>query len=283
MDQPAAEERPRRLCQDGAVGRSPQIFAVSGVLRPPAGAAARPRSALLDHALSLTGVVRPKLCFIPTAVGDDAQLVEAFYAAFDGTGDAQPSHLQLFTQPNVPDVRAFLLSQDLLWVSGGSVVNQLAVWRAHGLDEILRECWESGVVLGGGSAGSLCWHVGGPTDSFSDQLDPVGNALAFLPYSNGVHHDFPEQPRRSRYLELVGAGVLPAGYATDDGAGLHYIGTQLVEAVSTVPGADAYWVEPGRRAGPANERPLGARTLASVQHKARGRSPGPSPPSTAAH
>lgn len=241
--------------------RSPQILAVSGVLKPATQAQRRPR--LLEHALSLTASSRPKVCFLATAIGDSPPHIDAFYAAVGAIGPAQPAHLQVFPQPNVPDVRAFLLSQDLLWVSGGSLVNLLALWRAHGLDSVMRECWESGVVLGGGSAGSLCWHAGGLTDSFSDRLHPVTDALGLLPYSNAVHHDLADQPRRARYLELVGSGTLPAGYATDDGVGLHYVGTELADVVSTVPGAGAYWVERFGSGGssPATEQALDVRQL----------------------
>lgn len=225
------------------MSRPPQIFAVSPILDtpPPPGH----RSALLEHAIRLTGARRARVCFVPTAVGDSRDSIDAVHAAFRGATHAELSHLQLFPQPNVADVRSFLLSQDLIWVGGGSVVNLLAVWRAHRLDEILRECWEHGVVLGGGSAGSICWHLAGVTDSFSDRLDPVTDGLGFLPFSNGVHHDLADQPRRARYLELVGSGVVPPGYATDDGVGLHYVGKELAEAVSTAPSAAAYWVEPG--------------------------------------
>ncbi|MEV6523336.1 peptidase E [Longispora sp. NPDC051575] len=241
--------------------RPPQIFAVSPILKPPADAPPRKRSALLEHAISLTGVPRAKVCFVPTAVGDSQTAIDSLYAALAGAEHAEASHLQLFAQPNHADIRSFLLSRDLIWVGGGSVVNLLAVWRAHGLGEILRECWEAGVVLGGGSAGSICWHEGGTTDSFSDQLDPVTNGLAFLPYSNGVHHDLDVQPRQERYLELVGSGGLSAGYATDDGAGLHYVGTELVEAVSALPDADAYRVEVDPATGAATEISLHARPI----------------------
>ena len=223
--------------------RPPQIFAVSPAPRP-AETPPTQRSALLGHAISLADVARAKVCFVPTAVGDSQAAIDSLYAVLAGADDAEASHLQLFPQPNVRDVRSFLLSRDLIWVSGGSVVNLLAVWRAHHLDEILRECWEAGVVLGGGSAGSICWHTGGTTDSFSDDLDPVTDALGFLPFSNGVHHDSTYQPRRTTFQALVDAGTLPPGYATDDGTGLHYVGTELVEAVTTVAGADAYRVEP---------------------------------------
>ncbi|MDI1462443.1 peptidase E [Catellatospora sp. KI3] len=238
--------------------RPQQIFAVSGLLNPPPGYPPRSRSLLIDHAVSLTGVDAARICYVPTAMGDNPALVASFLDAFADTPHTV-SHLSLFPQPSVADVRAHLLSQDLVWVSGGSVVNLLAVWRAHRLPEILRECWEAGVVLAGGSAGSICWHVGGSTDSFSDDLDPVTDSLAFLPYSNGVHHDFPEQPRRAKLHEYIESGLLPDGYATDDGTGLHYVGTELVEAVTLLETADAYRVE--RTADGVVERPLGARLL----------------------
>jgi peptidase E len=88
------------------------------------------------------------------------------------------------------------------------MVNLLAVWRAHGLAQILRECWEAGVVLAGTSAGSPCWHLGGPTDSFSDSLAPFTDGLGFLPCSNGVHDDLDDQSRRRIYRQLAGQGSL---------------------------------------------------------------------------
>ena len=136
------------------------------------------------------------------------------------------SHLTLFPMPNVPDMRAHLLAQDIIWVGGGSTANLLALWRLHGLDVILRECWEAGVVLKGVSAGSLCWHVGGTTDSFGLTLQPVTNGLAFLPYSNSPHHDAEEQ-RRPLIHRLIAEGTLPDGYATENGTGLVFFGTEL--------------------------------------------------------
>ena len=200
----------------------------------------------------------PRLCFIATATGDSAEGVRAVYGAFANT-DIRVSHLSLFPMPNVDDVRGHLLGQDVIWVGGGSVANLLAVWRTHGLDRILHECWQSGVVLGGTSAGSLCWHVGGTTDSFGLDLRPVTNGLAWLPYSNGVHYDS-EAQRRPLLQGLIADGTLPAGYATDDGVGLLYRGTELVEAVSQMPGKFAYYVECGED-GRAHERRIEPRRL----------------------
>jgi peptidase E len=108
----------------------------------------------------------------------------------------------------------------------------------------MRTAWQAGVVLTGVSAGSLCWHVGGTTDSFGPDLRPVTNGLGLVPFSNGVHYDSEEQ-RRPLYQSLIADGTLPAGYATDDGAGILYRGTEFVEAVAEKDGAFGYRVEPG--------------------------------------
>jgi peptidase E len=229
-----------------------QIFAYSGVLKPVPGG--RDTTSLVEYGIGLADArSRTRLCYIPTAVGDSREAVDFYTSAYADQADVEFSVLRLFTQPSVPDVRAHLLGQDVILVEGGSVVNLMAVWRAHGLPQILRECWEAGVVLTGSSAGSLCWHLGGPTDSFGDSLAPFTDGLGFVPYSNGVHDDLDDQPRRRVYRELVADGQLAAGYATEDGVGLHYAGTALQEAVSVLPGKQAWRVEPDGSGGYAEQ------------------------------
>ena len=115
--------------------------------------------------------------------------------------------------PNVDDISAQLLDHDVVWVFGGSVAGLLAMWRLHGVDVAMRAAWQAGVVLTGISAGSICWHVGGTTDSFGPDLRPVTDGLALVPYSNGVHYDSEEQ-RRPLLQRLIADGTLPPGFAT---------------------------------------------------------------------
>jgi peptidase E len=228
--------------------RPRQIFGFSGVFTTESDELGN--SDLVDHALSLAGTGSLRVCYVPTAIGDARIAIETQERDFARRRpEVEFSVLSLFTQPSVPDPRKHLLDQDVVLVEGGSVVNLLAVWRAHGLDEAFREAWESGVVLAGPSAGSLCWHLGGPTDSFRDGLDPCTSGLGFVPYSNGVHVDFADQPRRSAYREMIAAGTLPAGYASEGGVGLHYVDTELVEAVTIRRGTKAWWVEPDGSGG----------------------------------
>ena len=124
-----------------------------------------------------------------------------------------------------------------MWVGGGSVANLLALWELHGLAEPLHDAWERGTILGGVSAGSICWHVGGPTDSFGAQLQVVTNGLGLLPYGNGVHYDS-EAQRRPLLQHLVADATLPLSYATDDHIGLLYEGTEPVAVLADTPPSD---------------------------------------------
>ncbi len=198
-----------------------------GVMRP---------GRIFTRALELSGSDRPRVLFILTASGDDPQYLAAMYSALADT-DCDVDHLALFPQPNRP-VDEAIDKADVVWVGGGSVANLLALWRLHGVDTALRRAWESGTVLGGVSAGSICWHVGGPTDSFGKELAPVTDALGFLPYGNGVHYDSEEQ-RRPLLHELVSSGTLPESYATDDRVAIVYRGTEPVEVITDVPDTDA--------------------------------------------
>ena len=236
----------------------PTILATSGGIGP----GRRTRlafTALTDFAVELSGVTGrpPRMCLLATAMGDDKAVLHYLTEAAQDRGFAV-SHVSLFPMPNVDDVTAHFLDQDLIWVFGGSVAGLLAMWRLHGLDEALHAAWQAGVVLTGISAGSICWHAGGTTDSFGPDLRPITNGLGLVPYATGVHYDSEEQ-RRPLLHRLVGAGELPAAYATDDGAGVLYRGTDFAESVSERNDAGAYFVI--AEAGAAVETRLDARRL----------------------
>jgi peptidase E len=198
-------------------------------------------SVLDDYVLSLTKVRRPRICFLPTASGDADHYVVRFYRRFSMYCEA--SHISLFRRDQggagvEEDLASHLLSQDLIYVGGGNVVSMLGVWRAHGLDDILRRAWREGIVLCGPSAGSLCWFE----EALSAFHGPPRRVrgLGLLPYSNCVHYDA-EPTRRSEYHSLVSDGMHP-GFAVEDGVALHFLGTHLERVVSSRPNGSAYHV-----------------------------------------
>ena len=195
---------------------------------------------LIRHVLELTGKERPRVCLVPTASAEKPEFIVRFYEELSRFADC--SHISFFPWP--PDgLRELVLSQDTLFVSGGNTANMLAIWRAHGFDEIVREAWEHGIVLAGSSAGMICWFEAGVTDSFGPQLEGMRDGLGFLPGSACPHYDG-EERRRPVYQELVANGF-PPGIAADDAVALHYVGTEFREALTTREDACAYRVEPG--------------------------------------
>jgi dipeptidase E len=195
---------------------------------------------LLDEfVLSLTGVAKPRVCFLPTASGDADHYVVRFYRAFDASR-CEPSHISLFRrETGVGDPRAHLLAQDLIYVGGGSLVSLLGTWRAHRIDDALYEAWQAGVVLCGGSAGSLCWFshtISGFHEGPARRIEGLG----LLPWSNAVHY-FEEPGRRLSFTDAIADGI-PSGYGAGDAAALHFVGTELSEVVSSRPDARAAYV-----------------------------------------
>jgi peptidase E len=191
-----------------------------------------------DYVLGATGVDRPRVCFLPTATSNVDRYLAIFYPSF--AAKAVASHLDLFALDG-RDLRSFLLGQDVIYVGGGNTANMVAIWRLHGVDRILREAWELGVVLAGLSAGGLCWFEQGSTDSFGPGLAALDGLLGFLPGSFCPHYDG-EALRRPRLHELIASGKLGPTYACDDGAAVVFRGTDLHEAIAERDGATAYRV-----------------------------------------
>lgn len=213
----------------------PTIVALGG-----GGFSMEPENLALDrYILAQTGTARPKVTFLPTASGDADGYVERFHDSFD-TLDCEHEHLGLFSR-TISDLRAHILSRDVIYVGGGNCYNMLLLWRAHGIDEILREAWQAGVVLCGLSAGSICWFEQGTTDSFGLPLRPLTNGLGFLKGSHCPHYNG-EETRRPTYCNWIGDGTLLDGLALDDGVGMRFQGTSPVECVSSVPDVRAYRV-----------------------------------------
>ena len=213
--------------------RSRNIIAIGG-----GGFLAEPRNfALEKYLLDQTDKERPNVLMIPTARGDDADDVARFHAAFGALG-AKTQHLAFFHR--TPDLRSLILAQDAIFVGGGNTKSMLAVWREWELPQVLQEAYASGIVLGGQSAGAICWFEQGVTDSWADRLRPL-DCMGFLPGSCCPHYDG-EVERRPAYHALVKSGDLKAGYAIEDAVAVHFRNGRLARVVSKRNGARAYYV-----------------------------------------
>jgi peptidase E len=198
-------------------------------------------TAFIRYMAELTGKKRPRICYLPTASADDVAESNSFYAAcapLDVEPHVQRSFIESLTQTQ--SWAEVFLSMDGIVASGGNTLNQQAIWKAQGIDTVLRDAWDRGIVLGGASAGSLCWFEEGTTDSRPKELSIV-KCLGFLKGSHSPHYDA-EAGRRPLYQKLIRAGTMKPGYACDNDAGIYFEDNVVKRVVSTRVAAKVYYV-----------------------------------------
>lgn len=201
------------------------------------GGAERP---LLKYLLTLTGKKDPVVYYLPTAAGDSPPGIVRWYEAMQDF-ECRPRHLRLFSDSKtLANFDARLLAADAIFVGGGNTMNMLTVWKAHGLDKILRQAYDRGIVLAGESAGMICWFDAGVTDSRAGQLTAL-DCLGFLKGSACPHYSL-EKLRKPSYYRMLLAGELKDGVGCDDGAAILYENERLTKVVATTAQARAYRV-----------------------------------------
>ncbi len=198
-------------------------------------------TAFIRYMASLTGKKRPRVCYLPTASADSPSGIISWFrscAPLDVEAFVQESFIASSRQTQ--SWEEVLLSMDAIVASGGNTLNQQAIWKAQGIDAILKQAWERGVVLGGASAGSLCWFEEGTTDSRPKELTTV-QCLGFLKGSHSPHYDR-EKDRRPLYQKLIASGEMKPGYACDNDAGIYFVDNEVKRVVSTRADAKVYYV-----------------------------------------
>lgn len=198
-------------------------------------------TAFIRYLAALTGKDRPKLLYLPTASADSDTSIVAWYehcAPLDVVPSVQKCYISSYETDRT--FEEILLAADGIVASGGNTLNQQVIWKAHGIDRILRQAWERGIVLGGASAGSICWFEEGTSDSRPKELTVV-QGLGFLKGSHSPHYDA-EGERKPAYRRLIGAGEIKPGYACDNDAGIYFENGTLARVVASREDARVYYV-----------------------------------------
>ncbi len=197
--------------------------------------------AFIKYTARLTGKSRPNICFLPTALADNDRYISYWYELCTGL-NLIPHVMRVWVSSHSDDelFEDIIMSMDAIIVGGGNTLNMLGIWKAQGIDQSLKKAYESGIVLAGGSAGSICWFNGGNTDSRPKQLSIV-RGLHFLDYSHCPHYSS-EKTRRPLYHQQILAGNLSDGYACDDLSGIIFVNGKAEQAVSRNTENNSYFV-----------------------------------------
>ncbi len=203
--------------------------------------AGSPSKLFIKEIIKLTGKVRPKICYLPTASGDSEQGIIRWYElVHDLSVEPSVQKVWISSYNQKVSFEEVLLNVDAIVVGGGNTLNMMAIWKAHGIDKVLKKALEKGIVLAGGSAGSLCWFDNGTTDSRPTELSVV-EGLGFLPFSHCPHYHS-EEYRRPLYFANIEKGIFKPGYAIDDKAGIIFKNGKVFKVLSMTDADNAYFV-----------------------------------------
>ncbi|MFA6127911.1 MAG: peptidase E [Bacteroidales bacterium] len=210
-------------CQTSIPESSPDqvIFAFGGDIN----------KVFIKYTAALTNLPKPKVCYVPTASADNVYNINFWY---DACHDLPLEPYVLRAWPSSGDDRQsfeeILTGMDAIIVGGGNTLNMMAIWKAQGIDTVLQKCLKKGIILAGGSAGSICWFINGVSDSRPKELSMV-DGLAFLPFSSCPHYSEWEL-RKNLYQEKILSGTISPGYACDYYAGILFRNGTYIKAVS---------------------------------------------------
>ena len=213
---------------------SRNIIAIGG-----GGFGANPGQGIIEnYILKQTKKKNPRICFIPTATGDNEAYKVNFYSTFTNL-NCYPSHLDFFKR--TPDLNELILNQDAIFVGGGNTKSMLAVWKEWGLDKILKKAYLNGTVMSGVSAGAICWFQNGITDSWASNLKMMP-CLNFVKGTCCPHYD--EEPERKPAVEkLLLTNKIKNVYAVDGGAALHIKDEKVFKSVIFKKNKSSYLID----------------------------------------
>jgi dipeptidase E len=199
------------------------------------------QKAFIRQVIMLTGKDRPKICFLPTAAADNPYVINFWYdLCHDLSVEPYSLGVWVNSSPSQQTFEEKLMGMDAIIVGGGNTLNMIAIWGAQGIDTVLQKAYRKGIVLAGGSAGSLCWFNNGYSDSRPKALSII-NGLGFLPYSHCPHYHS-EPTRKPLYISALISGQMGPGYACDDKAGILFLNEKYSHSISLDKDSHTYFL-----------------------------------------
>lgn len=136
----------------------------------------------------------PNLLFIGTASSNSYDYFLTIKEVFEKLG-CNVSNLDLLKNDlDMKQIREIILNTDIIYIGGGNTKFMLEKWRELGIDKILLEAYQKGIVCSGLSAGSYCWFKYN-----YDLLEGIGIINAV----NCVHYEQKDFEARNKFYNVV--------------------------------------------------------------------------------
>lgn len=136
----------------------------------------------------------PKLLFVGTASTNSYNYFLVIKEIFENLG-CIVSNLDLLQDDlNMEDVKNSILNTDIIYVGGGNTRFMLEKWRELGVDKLLIEAYNRGIVCSGLSAGSYCW--------FKTNYDLI-EGLGIINAVNCVHYEQKDAQAKNKLYDVI--------------------------------------------------------------------------------
>jgi len=178
-------------------------------------------------AVDLTGKRHPQALFIPTASGDSFGYCQTFDRIYGRLLGCRTDHLLLLKRDrNRREIQEKIFQADLIYAGGGNTLRMMKQWRRDGVDAYLLKAGKQGTVLCGLSAGAICWHEWGHSDSrsFSGKSDWSHIRVRGLGFQKGIFCPHLRQEKRNRPFTSMIEQYHCFGLACDNCAAIYYEG-----------------------------------------------------------
>ena len=147
-----------------------------------------------EEIVRISEKTNPRLLFIGTASTNSYNYFLVIKKIFEDLG-CIVSNLDLLKEDlNMEEVRNSILNTDIIYVGGGNTKFMLEKWRKLGVDKLLIEAYNRGIVCSGLSAGSYCW--------FKLNYDLI-NGLGIINAVNCVHYEQKDEQARNKLYNVI--------------------------------------------------------------------------------
>ena len=182
------------------------------------------------------GANRANALFLPTASHDLLPYFNSFRKIYTSVFDIKVDVALTCKGADIDKIKQKIERADIIYAGGGDTVFMIEKWREVGLDKLLFEAFQRGVIFAGVSAGAICWFENMYSDSVEEGKYAPHKGLGWIAQNICPHYNL----RQSEFDEFVLKDFKTA-YALEDLSAAVFIDGEYDSALSC--GGAAYYLE----------------------------------------
>ena len=178
----------------------------------------------------LSNKENPKLLFIGTASRENPYYYKAIKNIYENL-NCKVDNLELINkETDIKEIEEKILSSDIIYIGGGNTKFMFEKWKELGIDKIIIEAYNKGILMAGFSAG--CYAYFNFNYEMLEGLNIINSIVC-------VHYDEKSDEKKNQFFENIKKTNLP-GIALDNGTAIKYNEDKTFEIIKSIENANAY-------------------------------------------